>query len=295
MSTLKRLLFILLFALLSSCSGGLNIFASPTPVPPTSTPLPPTATPVPLALSVNGEGISIDEFDAELARYQAAQTALGNHPSDQVAAGPVIDEFVSQLLLAQGAVQAGFTLDAAALQARVDALAGKLGGADKLSTWEQAHGYTDQSFRTALKRETAAAWMRDKITSGVPSTAEQIHVRQILLYNQDSAQRIWAELQAGSDFDTLAAEVDPVTLGDIGWFPRGYLAEKPVEDAAFALEPGKYSAVIQDQIGFHIVELIERQAARPLSPDERLTLQNHAVEDWLATHRQQSSVVLAPK
>ncbi len=295
MPGLKRLIFISLLASLSACSGGLSIFPSPTPIPPTSTPAPPTATPVPLALTVNADGITMDEFNAELARYQAAQAALGGHPSDQEAAGPVIEEFITQLLLAQGAAEAGFNLDDAALQARIDALAAKLGSADKLSAWQQAHGYSDESFRADLKREVAAAWMRDKIMSGIPNTADQVHIRQILLYNQDNAQKYLNQLQAGADFDELAAKVDPVTHGDIGWFARGYLAEKPVEDAAFALEPGKYGDIIQDKVGFHIIKLIERQADRPLSPDELLTLQNRAVEEWLANRRQQSSIVLAPK
>lgn len=295
MSTLKRLTLIVLFTSLSACSGAAGIFASPTPVPPTLTPLPPTATPAPMALTVNGEGVTVEEFNAELARYQAAQTALGNHPADQDAATAVDEEFIAQLLLAQGAGAAGFTLDEAALQKRIDGLAEEIGGADKLSAWQQAHGYSDQSFRVALKREAAAAWMRDKIMTSVPLAADQVHVRQILLYNQDNAQKILDQLKGGSDFDELAAEVDPVTHGDIGWFARGYLAEKPVEDAAFALEAGKYSDIIQDSVGFHIIKLIERQADRPLSPDELLTLQNRAVEDWLVDHRQQSSVVLAPK
>ncbi len=295
MSSLKRLIFIVLLACLSACSGGLNIFPSPTPIPPTFTPAPPTATPVPLALTVNGDSITTDEFNAELARYQAAQVALGSHPSDQEATGPVTEEFIAQLLLAQGAAEDSFTLDDAALQTRIDALAASLGGADKLSAWQQANGYSDESFRAALKREAAAAWMRDKIMSGVPSTAEQVHVRQILLYNQDSAQKYLNQLQAGADFDELAAQVDPVTHGDIGWFARGYLAEKPVEDAAFALEPGKVSDIIQDKVGFHIIKLIEHQADRLLSPDEVLALQNRAMEEWLAKRRQQSSIVLAPK
>jgi peptidyl-prolyl cis-trans isomerase C len=296
MSTLKQLMMIAVLLSLTACSGIADVLATPTPIPPTFTPSPPTATPLPMALTVNGEAITLDEFNAELARYQASQTALGKPVTDQqAAAGLVTDEFVSQLLLAQGAQQAGFTLDEVALQARIDALATKLGGADKLSAWQQAHGYTAESFRVTLRREAAAAWMRDKIISSVPSTAEQVHIRQILLYNQANAQKYWDRLQTGAKFDTIAAQVDPVTRGDIGWIPRGYLSEKPVEDAAFALEPNKYSAIIQDKVGFHILELIERQPARPLSPDQTLTLQTRALDEWIANRRQQSSIVLAPK
>ncbi len=299
MLTLKQLIVVTIFLALSACAGATDVLPSPTPIPlPTDTPSAPpspTVPSLPMALTVNGEGITLDEFNAELGRYRAVQTALGKQTTDEQAAGPVIDEFISQLLLAQSAREAGFTLDEPALQARIDALAAKLGGADKLSAWQQTHGYTDQSFRVALSRQAAAAWMRDKIASSVPSTAEQVHIRQILLYNEATAKTYWDRLQAGAKFDTIAAQVDPITRGDIGWIPRGYLSEKQIEDAAFALEPNKYSAVIQDKIGFHILELIERQAARRLSPDQTLTLQTRALDEWIATRRKQSSIVLAPK
>lgn len=246
-----------------------------------------------MALTVNGEGISIEAFNAELARYQAAQTALGNQVAREQAVSAVSEELIAQLLLAEGAKEAGFTLEKPALQARIDVLAAKLGGADKLSAWQQAHGYDDQSFRVALTREASAAWMRDKIIAAVPSTTEQVHVRQILLYNQTNAQKYWDLLQAGSNFETIAQQVDPVTRGDIGWIPRGYLSEKAIEDAAFALQPDQYSAIVQDKVGFHILKLIERQAARPLSPDQRLTLQARALSAWVADRRQKSSVILA--
>ena len=298
MSILKRVFVIFFLFVLTACSGRIPnfpvIFASPTAVPPTFTPLPPTATPLPMAITVNADSITVDEFNAELARYKAAQTALGNTISNDQALQAVRDDLISQLLLAQGAVEAGFVMDDAALQQRIDKLASQIGGADKLTAWQQAHEYTEESFRVALKRDAASAWMRDKITSSVPNTAEQVHVRQILLYNQDVAQSYYDQLQAGADFDQLAAQVDPVTRGDIGWFPRGYLTEKAVEDAAFSLEPGKYSAIISGDVGFHIIKTMELQANRPLSPDALQALQNRALIDWLASRRQQSSIVLAP-
>jgi peptidyl-prolyl cis-trans isomerase C len=298
MSILKRVFVILFLLTLTACSGGAPnfpaIFASPTPIPLTSTPLPPTETPVPMAITVNADGIPIEEFNAELARYKAAQAALGNTVSDDQALQTVRDDLISQLLLAEGAAEAGSVMDDAALQKRIDALASQIGGADKLTAWQQAHGYTEESFRVALKRAAAAAWMRDKIVSSVPSTTEQVHVRQILLYNEDVAKNYYNQLQAGADFDQLAAQVDPVTRGDIGWFPRGYLTEKAVEDAAFSLEAGKYSAIISGEVGFHVIKTLEIQADRPLSPDALLVLQNRALIDWIANRRQQSSIVLVP-
>jgi peptidyl-prolyl cis-trans isomerase C len=247
-----------------------------------------------MAIVVNGEEISQVEFDAELARYKAAQTTPGTTVSADQALKTVREDLIARLLLSQGAAEAGFKLDDAALQQRIDQLAAQIGGAEKLSAWQQAHGYTEESFRTALKRDAAAAWMRDKVISSVPSTAEQVHVRQILLYNEDVAKYYYNQLQSGADFDELAAKVDPVTRGDIGWFPRGYLAEKVVEDAAFALQADQYSPIIASEVGFHIIKMLERENDRQLTPDAFKALQKRALTDWLASRRQQSSLTLAP-
>jgi len=134
--------------------------------------------------------------------------------------------------------------------------------------------------------------MRDQILAGVPPTIEQVHVRQILTYNQEDADRAKSRLSEGADFDELAALYDPATRGDIGWFPRGFLELKAVEEAAFALEVNATSEIIQSEIGFHIIKIIERDPARPLAFDVLLALQAKALEAWVETQRTQSEIVI---
>ena len=228
---------------LSACASLSTAGPTLTPAA-TFTPAPPTATPEPLALSVNGENLSLAEFNAEVARYTAAQTALGKTVASTDATSAVIEDYVAKMLLAQTARANGFALDDAALQTSLDALTTQIGGAEALSAWESGHGYSEQEFRSALKRDAESAWMRDKIVSTVPSTAEQVHVQQILLYNQDKAQEFLAELNGGADFNDLAFKADPLTRGDLGWVPRGYLLNTQIEDAAFGLEEG--------EVNFHL-------------------------------------------
>jgi peptidyl-prolyl cis-trans isomerase C len=269
--------------------------AGPTATPaPTFTPAPPTATPEPMALMVNGDGIPVAEFDSEVSRYITAQEALGKTVASMDATKAVIDDLTAQLLLAQGARAAGFTLDDAALQARIDSLASQVGGLENLSKWQSDHGYSDQTFRSALLRGAEAAWMRDKIVAEVPSTAEQVHVQQILLYNQDTAQSFLLQLNGGADFDELASKADPVTRGDLGWVPRGYLLDPRIEDAAFSLQAGGHSDVITTDVGYHIVKVLEKDPNRVLSPDAYLALQELALKNWIEQQRQLSNIVLAP-
>lgn len=285
------------FFVLAACNAPLH---TPTPAPtltpsatPTSTPtpIPPSPTPVPLAAKVNGEDLPLAEYQAEMARYQAAfGTNLATDWQKHV-----LDDLIDQLLLAQAARQKGFVLKDADLQTRIDSLVEQLGSAQALSDWMAAHGYSEEEFRLTLERSIAATWMSDQITEAVSWTADQVHARQILLYNLTDASNILSQLNNGADFIMLAYQYDPATGGDLGWFPKGYLTEPALEEAAFRLDPGKYSDVIKTPLGYHILLVIERDPQHRLTSDARMTLQEQALSNWLAKRRSQSEIqILVP-
>ena len=294
-SSLKQFLAgtIFIFTLtLVACGLDLGPVSVPTPTPPMAPA--PTGTPLPVVVSVNGEDITVAEFEAEHARYQQAQTSLGDTASQETATQTVLNDIINSLLLEQAAAAYGFVVDDATVQDRIDALAALVGGPDALAVWESTHGYTGTDFRSTLRRQIAAAWMRDQITASVSTTAEQVHVKQILLYNADDAQKGLGYLQAGLNFEELAAQYDPVTKGELGWFPRGYLPALVIEEAAFALQPGQYSPNIQDETGYHILYVVERDPARLLSPDALLILQERALQSWLTQRRNESTILYGP-
>ncbi|MFH1636090.1 MAG: peptidylprolyl isomerase [Chloroflexota bacterium] len=285
-----------LVMLLAACKDG-EIVPSET-IPQTSTtapsesiltatppPLLPSTTPVELAAQVNGEGISLEEYETELALFRAAaDTSLATYEEENV-----LEDMIDQVLLAQAAIEAGFVVDEVILQTRIDQLDI---GETTLQDWTTVHGYTEQSFRRTLTRSIAAAWMRDQIILEVPNSADQVHARQILLYNLDEATNVFAQLEAGTDFETLAAKYKPLTSGDLGWFPRGYLTVPELDEVIFALDPGAYGPVIETSLGFHIVQVIEHDPQRPLSPDTYRVLQIQALQQWLNDLRSQSEIVI---
>ncbi len=284
--------FAVLLALLLSACGSADAAptSAPSLAPPTALPALPTQTPVPAAAVVNGEVIPLDEFSAELIRFQEAQAALGNDIPATEAAERVLNDMIDRVLLGQGAVNAGFTLTDAELDARIAALAAEVGGEEALGAWQRSHGYTSETFRIALGKSIAAAWMRDKILAEVPPLAEQVHAQQILLYNRETAEDIQSKLASGVDFGELADAYDPKTGGELGWFPRGYLLEQSIEDLAFSLTIGQPSEIVETEVGFHIVMVLEREAERPLSPDALLALQGKALRNWLAEAREASTI-----
>jgi peptidyl-prolyl cis-trans isomerase C len=256
--------------------------------------LAPTPTEGPLAAKVNGEGIPLAVFEASLKNYQAAQVELGQKatpdPTQQQKA--VLDDLVDQVLLAQAATQAGHAVDDAAVQARLAQLSSEAGSDQALADWQNKNGYTAESFKAALKIQMTAAWQRDQIISAVPTTADQVHARQILVFSASLADTIEQKLVSGSDFATLALQYDPQTGGDLGWFPKGYLTQPEVEAAAFSLEPGKFSQVIHSKIGYHILLVIERDAKHTLSPDALQLFQHQALQKWLDDQRSKAQIVV---
>jgi peptidyl-prolyl cis-trans isomerase C len=248
-----------------------------------------------MAARVNGEGILLTEYQAELQRYQAGIQEAGEAYDEANASQAVLEVLENQTMLAAAAQQQGYSVDDAALQARLDELTQEAGGSEQLQSWLSANFYTEDSFKTALKRDMQATWMKQQIIAGVGTTAEQVHARQILLDSQAEADGILAQLQSGASFEDLAYGYDSLTGGELGWFPRGYLLQPAVEDAAFSLEAGGYSGVISTSYGYHIVQVIEKDAQHVLSPDALLFIQRQALNSWLEQQRGQASIeVLVP-
>lgn len=252
----------------------------------TATPFQPSPTSEPLAALVNGEPITLVQFQAELARYQAASgTELATEDQQRV-----LEAMIDQRLLAQAAVEEGYVLDAAAVQARLDQLSAEAGGQQALLDWLASHGYVLETFRQDLAQAVAAAWTRDRIAASVPQAAEQVHARWLRFNNREEAQQVLAQIRAGADFAALAADADPLAKGDLDWFPLGYLLDRVLEEAAFSLQPGEVSEVIESSLGYVLLQVIERDPARPLAPDALLRLQSQAVQTWLEQRRSESSL-----
>ncbi len=252
----------------------------------TATPFQPSPTTEPLAAQVNGEPVSLVQFQAELARYQAASgTELATQDQQRV-----LEAMIDQLLLAQAAAEAGNVLDDAAVQARLDQLSAEAGGQQALLDWLASHGYVLETFRQDLAQAAEAAWMRDQIAASIPPAVEQVHARWLRFNNLEEAQQVLAQVRAGADFAALAAEADPLAKGDLDWFPRGYLVDATLEEAAFLLQPGEVSEVIESSLGFVLLQVIERDPARALTPDALRRLQSQAVQAWLEQRRAESSI-----
>jgi parvulin-like peptidyl-prolyl isomerase len=265
--------------------------ATLTPLPPTATPVP-TATPEPLAATVNGQDVLLSAYERELTRCQAGLATAGQDPAACPAA--VLDGLVEQAVVEQAANAAGLGVSDADVDAALLEITTDLGGPGALETWLQANHYAPDEFRQALQAELLRARLAEQVAA-VGQTAEQVHARAILVPAEDMAQQVLGQLQSGADFATLAVQhsrdlSSRAAGGDLGWFPRGLLAVPEVEAAAFALQPGETSGVIASALGYHMVQVIERDPARALSPAASQALRAAAYAGWLEARLAEASI-----
>ncbi|WP_166241763.1 peptidylprolyl isomerase [Paenibacillus turpanensis] len=102
---------------------------------------------------------------------------------------------------------------------------------------------------------------------------EQVRASHILLKTKEEAEVVLKQLQEGADFATVAKEKsqDPgsgARGGDLSYFGRGDMVE-PFENAAFALNVGEMSGIVESQHGFHIIKLTDKKAAENPTFEEK--------------------------
>jgi parvulin-like peptidyl-prolyl isomerase len=163
-----------------------------------------------------------------------------------------------------------------------------------LDTLRKEAGLSEADYRRIIKADLLYDKLQDLFASQVPMSAEQVHVRHILVETEEEAQAVLARLEAGEDFASLAKELstDEATKedgGDLGWFPRGVMVPE-FEEAAFALQPGEISDIVQTSFGYHIILVEERDPDRELEPYALEQRQASALNDWLEKQRQSEAV-----
>ena len=259
-----------------------------------ATALPPTetATPEPLAAVVNGEPILLSEFERQIASYEASMAAAGQDLSTAEGQASlardrewVLDRLIEQILIEQAAQEAGVTVSAEEVDANIASLKEEIGDT-AFQQWLANEGMTEAQMREKLHREMIATKMANQVATDIPTRAEHIHARHIVVATQEEAQQVLSQVQAGADFATLARTYsqDSSTRengGDLGYFPRGVLTSSAVEEAAFQLQPGQVSGIIPSPLGYHIIQVIDRVPEQEISPENMRLIQDRTVRQWL--------------
>jgi foldase protein PrsA len=254
--------------------------------------------------TVNGLEITWADYEPELRRTlhsvtqqygvdwnQAENIALLGTLQDQV-----LQTVADRTLLRQRAAEEGIEVSQPDVEARVEEEKTVILGSGQYSSWDQFKeltGTDDEYFARLL--EDAELVDRVSEAHGPAREAEQVHAQHILVADEETGKQVLTRLDAGEDWAELAAEYSQDTsnkdnAGDLGWFPRGMMVPA-FEEAAFSLEPGTTSDLVQTDFGYHIIQVLE-VGMRELDEQIYNSMLQQAFQTWLDEQRAGAQITI---
>ncbi len=264
-------------------------------VAPTATPTvgPP---PAPLAATVNGRYIFLADYEHLLALYEQAIQEQGIDLDSEEGQAELalvridaLEALIDSELMREEGEALGLMLSEEEIAAQVEVDIDDGGGQDAFDEWLAATGQTRADYTEMLRDLLLSERILELVAADLPTVADQVHIRHIAVSSEAAAQEILVQIQQGADFAELARSrsEDSMTKdegGDLGWIPAG-IVDPELERVAFALQVGETSGAIQLGDGYHVIQVVEREVDRPVSPDLQIDLEMAAFEQWLEALR----------
>jgi parvulin-like peptidyl-prolyl isomerase len=114
---------------------------------------------------------------------------------------------------------------------------------------------------------------------------ERVEIRHILFNDYARALAALDRLHSHVKFEEVARQEGMPKDGYLGSFKKGQLSRK-IEDAAFGLEEGKISPIINTETGYHILKLEKKIEGRI----QKLSEVRETIEYILSSHRMEKKV-----
>ena len=237
-------------------------------------------------LVVNEHKLSAVEFSEKLSRKARQYDALTvkNPAILKRLKDDICRDFIVDQLTTAWASKAQITVTDAEADQEVENLRKKYPDDNSLRRLLAQEGMTLEDWSDSLKKQLLKQKVLHAISKNIndPSDAElktyydehrehysypeRAHLRQIVLSRESDAERIHAKLKANGDFKELAKQFSSAPeaeqYGDLGWIEINVL---DVFNQAFKLRPGQRTEIIKSDFGFHIIELIAKEAPKTLS------------------------------
>jgi peptidyl-prolyl cis-trans isomerase C len=241
---------------------------------------------------VNGSVITRAKLDKEVQRAQQRLSIRGKPvPDSQLSEfrTQTLEKLIDSELLYQESQKKGIKVDKAALDEKFKKqfpdeakLKKILSGMNMSEAALKSEWLRGMAIREFIEREfVSKVKVTEKETKvyydGNPDffkQSEQVRASHILIKVDPKAnksekakarktlEKIREKLKKGEDFSTLAKEYSQCPSsakgGDLGFFGRGKMV-KPFEEAAFSLEPGQVSDVVETTFGYHFIKVVEKK------------------------------------
>ena len=257
-----------------------------------------------IVAEVNGSVITQVDFGVEMRNIQGRLYREGrplDHSRLLEIQSQVIEKLINRELLYQESQKTGFRVNEAVIDAEFEAWKKRFPGEDDYKIMLRTSNLSEDFLRSRFRKwvvvnhfvehkfgQTVRVSAKDIKTyyaanPGYFKQAEQMRASHILItvdLKADRTQRskarkriedIERRVQKGEDFSALAREFSECPSsergGDLGYFGRGQLV-KPFEDAAYALNQGEVSPVVETSYGYHVIKVFDRKPKRIISYED---------------------------
>lgn len=245
--------------------------------------------------TVNGIAITRNDLNMEAA-FLAAEMNWRNYPLDSNQLADLHDQLVQNLIERELLYQEATAKDIRISPRWVDREWGEiqthLGGKTEMKAFMAHSGFTRGQMKERIRKGLIVhRLLKRKVFRSIRVSEaemqafynrhpeffkrdEQIRARHLLIAVPDwddeagreqALSRILAlekQIREGMPLGALALENSDCPSnsrgGDLGYFTRNQMIQA-FSDAAFALQPGEVSQVVETRFGYHLIELIDRQ------------------------------------
>ncbi len=198
-----------------------------------------------------------------------------------------LDTLIAQEVLYQAAKDVAIADLDQQVAAKIEAAKARLGTPEAFAQALAQTGITEEQFKVHLARDLKiGTYIQQEVDAKVTITPEQarqfydqnpdkfkkpesLHASHILIGTdagatpetkaaaKQKAEDLLVKIKGGADFAELAKAESTCPSaqkgGDLGSFGRGQMV-KPFEEAAFSLQDGEVSGVVETQFGYHIIK-----------------------------------------
>jgi len=305
--TLKGLLVLAGLGLfLSGCSSDPKIDVSPLPVPASK-----------VAVIVNGEPISLEDFDNEyrLMKIYYSAVSEGNMKAIKLS---LFEQLINRRIMLQEARRLKLTLTQSELNAAFSDALKDL--PDDFPVILKGQGVSVEAWKRKLLEEKLVEKLvqkevNDKVRVSQDEVAEYywghlgdywfpeaVRARHLVVRGKEKLAQVLAACQKGEDFskivETFSQAPDAAQGGDWQFMDRDRIPESYFT-ALSKLKPGEISKPVKDDFGYHLFQLIEWRSRRMRSlaevqdqiHDELLKkAQDERFDQWMVVLRQKSKI-----
>jgi parvulin-like peptidyl-prolyl isomerase len=239
--------------------------------------------------TVNGKGISLEEFQERLAGASGLPTGIAHlKPEDaDHLREEILNRLIDEKILLLHAEERSLTVSDEELQKKMEEIQEGYspGGFEKALEMQGIH--TDIWKETLKVRMILEKLIASEVNAGVSVSEKEakdyydshkkeytqeikVRVAQVFLRDPELSAMILKRLKKGEDFAKVAREnsmgLEASRGGDLGFIGRGVMPEN-IDAAIFSLPTGAISEVIKSPYGYHIFKVLEKEGRKKTFSD----------------------------